>query len=131
MYSLPPLGAAVIRTLIAMTRVLKATAKPARKSSPLVCAADVIMRSKDWLWRGHLLRGAQEMFTGTPGIGKSQAHCDLVARTTRGDAWPDGTAGTSPASVFPRRDFGRLPRSYLIASTSTAMRPLPPREGAQ
>jgi putative DNA primase/helicase len=70
------------------------------KSSTLVCAGDVIMRPKAWLWKGHLLRGAQELFTGVPGIGKSQAHCDLIARVSRGDAWPDGTAGMPPANVI-------------------------------
>jgi hypothetical protein len=58
------------------------------------------MRPKTWLWRGHLLRGALEILAGTAGIGKSQAHCDLVARATRGDAWPDGTPGVQPVSVI-------------------------------
>ena len=37
----------------------------------IVCAADIVMRPKDWLWAGHLLRGAQELLTGIPGLGKS------------------------------------------------------------
>ena len=71
-----------------------------RKTCTLVCAKDVVMRPKEWLWKGHLLRGAQELFTGAPGIGKSQAHCDLIARVSRGDAWPDGTLGNPPAKVI-------------------------------
>ena len=74
--------------------------KPTGKSSSLVCAKDIVMRPKDWLWPGHLLRGAQELLTGVPGIGKSQAHCDLIARTSRGDGWPDGTAGAAPTNVI-------------------------------
>jgi putative DNA primase/helicase len=71
-----------------------------RESNTLVCAKDIVMRPKEWLWKGHLLRGAQELFTGIPGIGKSQAHCDLIARVTRGDTWPDGTPGNPPAKVI-------------------------------
>jgi putative DNA primase/helicase len=80
--------------------VMAPQTKPRDKSSTLVCAADVVMRPKAWLWKGHLLRGAQELLTGVPGIGKSQAHCDLIARVSRGDAWPDGTAGMPPANVI-------------------------------
>jgi putative DNA primase/helicase len=58
------------------------------------------MRPKESLWKGHLLRGAQELFTGIPGIGKSQSHCDLIARVSRGDAWPDGTLGNPSAKVI-------------------------------
>ena len=71
-----------------------------RKNSTLVCAKDIVMRPKEWLWKGHLLRGAQELFTGIPGIGKSQAHCDLIARVSTGGAWPDGTPGNPPAKII-------------------------------
>jgi putative DNA primase/helicase len=70
------------------------------KSSILVCAKDIVMREKDWLWPGHLLRGAQEILTGLPGVGKSQVQCDLVARASRGDSWPDGTHGMPPAKII-------------------------------
>jgi hypothetical protein len=40
--------------LIVMDRQTKAS-KQQQKSSALVCAKDVVMRPKDWLWRGHLL----------------------------------------------------------------------------
>jgi putative DNA primase/helicase len=71
-----------------------------QKTSTLVRAADVVMRPKAWLWPGHLLRGAQELFTGLPGIGKSQAQCDLVARVSRGDTWPDGARAMPPGNVI-------------------------------
>jgi hypothetical protein len=63
-----------------------------RKTSSLVCAADIVMRPKDWLWKGHLLRGAQELFTGIPGIGKSQAHCYLIARVFGSEVSPGRAA---------------------------------------
>jgi hypothetical protein len=66
----------------------------------LVRASDVVMRPKDWLWEGHLLRGALELLTGIPGIGKSQAQCDLVARATTGRPWPNGAFGIAPISVI-------------------------------
>jgi hypothetical protein len=67
----------------------------------LVRASDIVMRSKDWLWEGHLLRGAQEISTGVPGLGKSQVQCSLVACVTTKKLWPDGSPGMKePASVI-------------------------------
>lgn len=60
-----------------------------RKSSTVVCAADIVIRPKDWIWKGHLLRGAQELLTGTPGLGKSQVQIGYIACVTAGLAWPD------------------------------------------
>jgi Primase C terminal 2 (PriCT-2) len=39
-------------------------------ASPIIMlrAADVKMREKEWLWEGHLLRGALELMTGLPGM---------------------------------------------------------------
>jgi putative DNA primase/helicase len=71
-----------------------------RKSSILICAADVVMRPKDWLWEGHLLRGAQELLTGVPGLGKSQVQICYVACTTTGNTWPNGVRGGAPANVI-------------------------------
>jgi hypothetical protein len=70
------------------------------KSSVVVCASDITMRSKDWLWKGHLLRGAQELLTGIPGLGKSQVQCHYIACVTTGLPWPDGTRGCAPADVL-------------------------------
>jgi len=71
-----------------------------RKRSNLVRASDIVMRPKDWLWRGHLLRGAQELLTGIPGLGKSQVQISFVACATTGSAWPDGAAGREPLNVI-------------------------------
>jgi hypothetical protein len=64
------------------------------KTVELVCAADVVIRPKNWLWTGHLLRGAQELLAGIPGVGKSQVQCSYIASATAGSPWPDGTPGT-------------------------------------
>jgi putative DNA primase/helicase len=58
------------------------------------------MRPKQWLWPGRLLRGAQEMFSGQPGLGKSQVQIDWVARATTGRDWPDGAPGFKPVDVM-------------------------------
>jgi hypothetical protein len=49
--------------------------KPAsRKKLELVNAKDVIMRPVNWLWRGHVACGEQELMTGMPAVGKSTIH---------------------------------------------------------
>ena len=54
----------------------------------------------NWLWEGHLLRGSLELWTGIPGMGKSQVHCQIVASVTTGRPWPDGTKGAQVGSVI-------------------------------
>jgi hypothetical protein len=70
------------------------------KTFSLVCAKDIIIKPKDWLWEGHMLRGAQELLTGLPGLGKSQVQISLVACVTAGLPWPNGEKGMSPANVI-------------------------------
>jgi hypothetical protein len=67
-------------------KTIKNVAKqaPVRKTFDVVCAANVVMRPKRWLWKGHLLRGAMELLTGIPGLGKSQVHCHYAACATGG-----------------------------------------------
>jgi len=67
------------------------------KGFTLICAKDVIVRPIDWIWEGHLQRGALELMTGLPGLGKSQVHCSFVARVTTKLAWPNGE-DSGPAS---------------------------------
>ncbi len=70
------------------------------KKLELVCAADVVIKPIDWLWRGHLARGNLEMTAGQPGIGKSQMQIDWMATITTGGTWPDGTPGGEPGTVL-------------------------------
>jgi hypothetical protein len=83
---------------------LLARAKTAPRWQPdgfiLVRAADLVPRPMEWLWRGHILRGSQELLTGVPGNGKSQIHCALVAYVTTGGAWPDGCNGAPAGNVI-------------------------------
>jgi putative DNA primase/helicase len=57
----------------------------------------------EWLWDNRIARGALNLFSGDPGQGKSQITCDLAARTSTGERWPDQDPGTrrrKPASVI-------------------------------
>ena len=66
----------------------------------VVRASAVVIQPLQWLWQGHLLRGAQELMTGIKGLGKSQVHASLVARATNGCDWPDGAPGCEPGNVI-------------------------------
>jgi hypothetical protein len=70
------------------------------KDVDTICAADVKMRPKEWIWKGHLLRGALELLTGIPGLGKSQVQCHFVACVTAPLTWPDGAKAIAPANVI-------------------------------
>jgi hypothetical protein len=63
-------------------------------------ASNVIPKAMDWLWEGRLLRGGLSLLTGLPGIGKSQLQCDMVARVTTGQEWPDRYPGCKPSNVI-------------------------------
>jgi len=73
---------------------------PPRKGSLVHRASDLKPQAKDWLWKGHLLRGAQELLTGVPGLGKSQAQISLIACVSSGLDWPDGQPGCEPMNVI-------------------------------
>jgi hypothetical protein len=60
----------------------------------------ITMESQRWLWPNHLPIGALELNAGKVGIGKGLLLCDLIARVTTGNAWPDGCPGTAPGSVI-------------------------------
>jgi putative DNA primase/helicase len=79
-------------------------AKQNKQKSPgdaeLIAASDITPKPKDWLWDGHLLRGALELLSGLPGLGKCQVQISLVACVTAGLPWPDGTAAMTPANVI-------------------------------
>ena len=86
------------------------------KTYEVVRASAVVIQPLQWLWQGHLLRGAQELMTGIKGLGKSQVHASLVARATTGRDWPDGAPGCEPGNVImvTAEDFARTGRSAAI-----------------
>jgi hypothetical protein len=66
----------------------------------IVRAADVKMRPKQWLWKGHFLRGALELTTGLPGLGKSLVQIHFMACASAGLPWPDGAPAIEPGNVI-------------------------------
>jgi putative DNA primase/helicase len=63
----------------------------------VVCMADVKPASIEWLWPNWIAIGKVSVLAGEGGRGKSTILCDLAARTTASDRWPDG-AVASPAA---------------------------------
>jgi hypothetical protein len=57
-------------------------------------------RAIRWLWHKHLARGALELLTGAPTVGKSQIQCQYVACATTGRNWPNGAPGSGPCNVI-------------------------------
>jgi putative DNA primase/helicase len=54
-------------------------------------ASEVRERPVQWLWAGRIPLGKLVLFVGHPGLGKSFAALDLVARMSTGAVWPDGS----------------------------------------
>lgn len=79
---------------------LKTMQQADAKGYELVRAKDVIIRGKQWIWPGHLLRGAQELLTGIPGLGKSQTQIHFVGCVSAGLPGPDGATALPPANVI-------------------------------
>lgn len=55
----------------------------------LTCLRDVRAEPIQWLWPGRIPRGKLTMLAGDPCLGKSIVTCDLAARVSRGEPWPD------------------------------------------
>jgi putative DNA primase/helicase len=57
----------------------------------LVCMQDVAPREISWLWENRFAAGRVTLIVGMPGCGKSFVTCDMAARVSTGNVWPDGT----------------------------------------
>ena len=55
----------------------------------MVNLEDVKPRNVDFIWPGRLAKGKHTALAGEGGIGKSQITIDMMARVTKGLAWPD------------------------------------------
>jgi hypothetical protein len=60
-----------------------------------ICAADVEMTAVDWVWEGRFALGKIGLIVGMPDEGKGLLTSDIIARVTRGCAWPCGE-GVAP-----------------------------------
>src|SRR5215204_564826 len=54
----------------------------------------------EWLWKDRIAIGKVTVLAGDGGQGKSTILCDLAARTTTGERWPDGGDGSFPGNVI-------------------------------
>ncbi len=88
----------------------------------IVNMSDLETTAVEWLWPGYFSKGAISNLAGDPGLGKSQATCDLGARITRGWAMPP-THSTErvcrPRGVLylnGEDDLARVMRPRLLAS---------------
>ena len=62
--------------------------------------ADVKPASIEWLWPNWVAIGKVSVIAGEGGRGKSTILCDLAARTTASNRWPDGAAASPAGSVI-------------------------------
>jgi hypothetical protein len=52
---------------------------------------DIEPQAVEWLWRDRIALGKLSLLCGQPGLGKTFLACDLAARVSQGEAFPDGT----------------------------------------
>jgi len=76
--------------------------EPSRQAVELdvLCLADVKPKPITWLWPNWIAIGKVHCLAGDGGRGKSTVLCDIAARTSRGEAWPDGAQATKSGSVI-------------------------------
>jgi putative DNA primase/helicase len=54
------------------------------------CAADIPVKSPEWLWPGRIAVGKLTLVAGEAGLGKSQVSIAMASTVTTGGAWPCG-----------------------------------------
>jgi putative DNA primase/helicase len=70
--------------------VFTTNAAAGASGEPLVIRASTITpKPVRWLWEGRIPKGFITVFAGRTGLGKSFVTCDIAARVTTGDEWPD------------------------------------------
>lgn len=70
-------------------------------SQPIIIRADTVKtRMVEWLWPGRIPLGKMTTFAGLGGLGKTLCLCDITARVTRGDDWPDGSRNAKRGQVL-------------------------------
>lgn len=65
----------------------------------LIRPADIQIVPVEWVWPGHIPRGALSIIDGDPGDGKSVMTIDLAARWSTGAPLPDGAPNPGPMDV--------------------------------
>ena len=66
---------------------------------------DIDPQEVEWLWAHRIALGKLSLFVGEPGLGKTFLACDLAARLSRGDPFPDGARPpTGEAAILTAED---------------------------
>lgn len=88
--------------LVEMARVVELP----RVGLEIYCAESIEAKPLGWLWPNRIPLAKLTLFVGHPGLGKSFAALDVVARVTSGRQWPDGCPNqvTGGAIVFSAED---------------------------
>jgi putative DNA primase/helicase len=72
------------------TAIIKARMTGAHEALNVSLVEDIESQAVSRMWPGRLARGHVTLMAGAPGDGKSQISCDVTARITTADVWPDG-----------------------------------------
>src|SRR5215472_17247084 len=83
-----------------LARAEEAKKRATSRNYVTVNLATATLRSHEWLWSGHLVRGNLELMAGIKGVGKSQIHCQYAGIATTGRPWPNSVAGIIPCRVI-------------------------------
>jgi putative DNA primase/helicase len=78
----------------------EAASTKAKSGLDVICVADVKPTAIEWLWPNWIAIGKVHVLAGEGGKGKSTILCDLAARTTTGEQWPDGESNGEVGSVI-------------------------------
>jgi putative DNA primase/helicase len=70
--------------------------KPGAVYPSILCLADVTPKSIRWVWPGRIPAGRITILAGRPGCGKSLLLCDIAARVSRGEYWPEDGFNRAP-----------------------------------
>jgi len=70
------------------------------RTPDLVCMADIQPTKIDWLWPNRIPEGWLSLLVGRPGAGKIFLTCDLAARISKGEPWPDGSKNVEGSVVL-------------------------------
>jgi putative DNA primase/helicase len=54
--------------------------------------SEIAPQKLHWMWPGRIPRGKLTLLIGDPGLGKSLVTVDIISRSSRGTAFPDGSA---------------------------------------
>lgn len=72
--------------------VIGKTGQPPQTGPVVYWASEVEPRAVEWLWPGRIPLGKLTTFAGNGGLGKTFVLCDIMARVSRGNDWPDESA---------------------------------------